>query len=112
MVTLKVGYERFINILAVILPFLVAEVIVHSIFETKMLVTKPTCKRCLILLFSCGLFFPQVSLTMAILKTHKTRTDNERMVDVTNVSHQETKTLYYKARVVVLNKAWLNFSRL
>ena len=42
MVTPKVGYERFINILAVILPFLVAEIIVHSIFETKMLVTKPT----------------------------------------------------------------------
>ena len=44
MVTPKVGYERFINILAVILPFLVAEIIVcmYSIFETKMVVTKPT----------------------------------------------------------------------
>ena len=42
--------------------------------------------------FLAGYFFPQVLLIMAILNTHKTRTDNVRIVDVTNVSHQETKT--------------------
>ena len=41
--------------------------------------------------FQAVSFFPQVSLIMAILNTHKTRADNVRMVDVTNVSHQETK---------------------
>ena len=29
---------------------------------------------------------------MAILNTHKKRTDNVRIVDMTNVAHQETKT--------------------
>ena len=56
-----------------------------------MLVLKPTS----VAIFCCFLavyFFPQVSLIMAILNTHKTRTDNVRVVDVTNISHQETKT--------------------
>ena len=85
--TPKVLYERLINILAVILPFWW----LYSIFETKMPVLRPTSVG----LFCCFLAvysFPQVSLIMAILNTHKTRTDNVLIVDVTNVSHQETKT--------------------
>ena len=56
-----------------------------------MLVLKPTS----VALFCCFLavyFFLKVSLIMAILNTRKTRTDNVRIVDVTNVSHEETKT--------------------
>ena len=66
MVTPKVRYERLINILAEILPFW----LLHSIFETKILVLKPTS----VALFCCFLvvhFFPQVSLIMAIHTKHE-----------------------------------------
>ena len=87
LVTPKVSYERLINILAVILAFW----LLYSILETKMPGLKPTS----VALFCCFLavyFSPQVSLIMAILNTHNTRTDNVQIVGVMNVSHQETKT--------------------